>query len=108
MEDVNAARLAAERDVDADMNGILWFGAGCLLSWVGILLGYLIEPSPPAARLIGKPPGYAEIYSNEYKSRGKSAQGKMAIIGCLVGGAAWVVLYVVLIAGAMAASESAN
>jgi len=100
----SSAIIQADADVEASVNTTLWFAAGCLLSWVGILLGYVIEPSPPATAIVGKSPEYVLAYSMRYKEVGKKKQGKVAIIGCVVGGAVWGGLYVLSMASLVAAS----
>jgi hypothetical protein len=103
---VDAGRAAAEgvQDANADINGTLWFFVGCL-GLIGIAVAYLAEPSPPPARLMGKPPEYIMIYSTSYKSEGKSIQGRHAIYGCLVGTAIGVAIYIILV---VAILKSAN
>lgn len=77
-----SAAMAAENDADADTSDALWFGAGCLLGLLGVLVAYVIEPSPPLVRLMGKSSEYVVFYTAAYKSAGKSAQGKNALYGC--------------------------
>jgi hypothetical protein len=103
---VDAGRAAAEaiQDANADINGTLWFFVGCL-GLIGIAVAYLAEPSPPAARLMGKSAEYVMIYSTAYKSEGKSIQGRHAIYGCLVGTAIGVAIYIILV---VAILKSAN
>jgi hypothetical protein len=103
---VDAGRAAAEgvQDANADINGTLWFFVGCL-GLIGIAVAYLAEPSPPPARLMGKPPEYVMIYSTAYKSEGKSIQGRHAIYGCLVGTAIGVAIYIIIV---VAVIKSAN
>jgi hypothetical protein len=70
-------------DAEADTNTVLWFGAGCVLSLVGVLIGYIVEPSPPPSRYVGRSPEYAAAFSSAYRSTGSSAQGRSAVFGCL-------------------------
>ncbi|HZL20520.1 MAG TPA: hypothetical protein VFG23_22505 [Polyangia bacterium] len=95
---VDAGRAAAEgiQDADGDINGTLWFFVGCL-GIIGIAVAYFAEPSPPAARLMGKSAEYVMIYSTSYKSEGKSIQGRHAIYGCLVGTAIAVAIYIIIV-----------
>lgn len=86
----------AEADAERDVNSTLWLGGGCLLGLIGLGAAYLIEPSPPAMRLVGKSPEYVAAYSDCYKAKGKSIQTKNATIGCVVGYAVTGVLYVLL------------
>lgn len=85
---------AALADAEADTNSALWFGAGCLLSWVGVLVAYVAEPAPPFSRMVGKPPEYVGRYVRVYTEAGRSEQTRMALFGCgttLVGYAAVMV-----------------
>lgn len=102
-EDLGKARVDGERDANADTSGILWFGAGCALGAIGIVLGFVIDPSPPAARLMGKSPEYVAAYSASYKSAGKSAQGKLAIYGCATTTLVVLAIYIIIIATAVKA-----
>ena len=87
------ARVAAERDAEADAKQVLWIGGnfllavagGCVLGSVGLLGAYLYEPVPPASRLMGKSPEYVLFYADAYKSRARSLQLRSAFIGCLGG-----------------------
>ncbi len=96
---VDAGRASAEgvQDADADINGTLWFFAGCLIGVIGIAIAYFAEPSPPPARLMGKSAEYVAIYTGAYKTEGKSVQGRHAIYGCLVGTAVGVAIYIILV-----------
>ena len=87
------ARVAAERDAEADAKQVLWIGGnfllgvagGCVLGSVGLLGAYLYEPVPPASRLMGKSPEYVLFYADAYKARAQNLQLKSAFIGCLGG-----------------------
>lgn len=96
---VDAGRASAEgvQDADADINGTLWFFAGCLIGVIGIAIAYFAEPSPPPARLMGKSAEYVAIYTGAYKTEGKSVQGRHAIYGCLVGTAVGVAIYIIIV-----------
>lgn len=102
-EQAAAAAAAAEADADADTSGALWFGAGCLLGVVGILVAYIIEPHPQATRIMGKDAEYIQAYTMGYKSAAKSAQTKMAMYGCAAGAVTGIVLYVVVLGSAVSA-----
>jgi hypothetical protein len=80
---VDAARAAMEatQDAQADENGALWFFAGCLLGIIGVIIAYAADPTPPAARLMGKSPEYLAIYMRTYQSEGRSAQVRSALWG---------------------------
>ena len=97
------ARAAAEADAQADVNGTLWFFVGCIGGWLGVAGAYLIKPSPPASRLIGKSPEYIAFYTDAYQAKAKSIQTGKAWTGCLVSAVAYVAYVVVL---TVAAAES--
>lgn len=80
---VAATANAAARDASADSSGLLWFFAGCAFGVLGIVHAHVAKPIPPAARLMGKPPGLAFVYFTEYREQGASAQTTMAIVGCI-------------------------
>lgn len=104
---IDAGRALAEgvQDADADINGTLWFFAGCLIGVIGIAIAYFAEPSPPPARLMGKSAEYVAIYSGAYKTEGKSVQGRHAIYGCLIGTAVGIAIYIIIV---VAVLKSAN
>ncbi len=70
--EIDQATLDAKADADANISGVLWFCAGFFLTWIGILLGYLLSPTPDGARFIGKSPTYVTAYTTAYQSEGKS------------------------------------
>jgi hypothetical protein len=95
-------------DADADLSAVLWFGAGFLLTWGGILLGYLLPPTPDGVHLIGRSPTYISAYTAAYQSEGKSFQGIHAVYGCVTAGVIEVVLIVgIVILDASLASTTA-
>lgn len=87
------ARVAAERDAEADANQILWIGGtfllglagGCVLGSVGLLGAVLYEPTPPVSRLIGKSPEYVIVYTDAYRGKIQHTQVRAAVLGCLGG-----------------------
>jgi len=74
----------AQLDAQTDINSTLWLGAGCLFGIIGVAAAYVIDPSPPATRLIGMPPDYVVMYSDCYKAKAKSIQTSAATKGCLL------------------------
>ncbi len=51
--DAAAGTADGTADAPREISGTLWFFAGFFLSWAGILLGYLLEPSPDGVWLVG-------------------------------------------------------
>ncbi|MCD6531997.1 hypothetical protein J7K99_06115 [bacterium] len=86
----------AKLDAQIDINTTLWMGAGCLFGLLGVGAAYVIEPSPPASRLLGKSAEYVAIYTDCYKEEGKSIQTKAALKGCVVGTLVAWALYLAL------------
>ncbi len=95
--------LDGQRAAEQNVGTAIWFVAGLFLSVLGFAMGYLIAPNPPASLLIGKSVEYVMAFTDAYKSKGKSMQGKWALIGCAVNAALWGVL--ILAVGIWAAEE---
>jgi hypothetical protein len=91
--DTARAVMEATQDAQADNNAVLWFFAGCLLGLIGVIIAAVADPSPPAARMMGKSPEYLAVYTNTYRSVGHSAQLHSALWGL----GTVLILYVVLI-----------
>ena len=88
--------LQAAIDASMDVNGNLWYGAGCLLGILGMGASYVIEPDPPATRMIGMEANEMAIYTTCYKAEAKKIQQKKSLSGCLT----YAAVYVLLIMGA--------
>jgi hypothetical protein len=102
-EELANACKQGEFDAQRDVNGNLWLGVGFLFGILGVAAAYLIEPTPPASRLLGKSPEYIQAYTDCYKSAAKSVQTNKAITGCIVGEliiVAWVMYWWLVWAGA--------
>ena len=84
-------------EYDAKASGA-WFFAGFCLGLIGVLIAYLVKPTPSTASLVGKSQEYITGYVEGYKDKGAKLQGQKALYGlgtlCLLD----VVLYAVLIA----------
>ncbi|RKY63629.1 MAG: hypothetical protein DRQ08_09230 [Candidatus Latescibacterota bacterium] len=87
------AVVLARQQAESDVNKTMWMGAGCLLGLTGVILAYIIEPSPPTAALVGKPPEYTATYIRAYKEKAREIQAKYAFYGCLIGSAVTGCLY---------------
>ena len=61
------------------------FGGGCLLGSLGIVGALFYHPSPPSARLIGKPPEYIDAYVTRYERERNEAALGGAGLGCIAG-----------------------
>jgi hypothetical protein len=106
-EELANACKQAEFDAQRDVNGALWVAAGFFGGIFGVAAAYLIEPTPPASRLIGKSSEYIQAYTDCYTSKAKSIQTNKAITGCVVSGlllAAWSVLAALASSGSTSAA----
>lgn len=83
MDDMMAGRMAGEQAARSNVNGTLWFAAGCLIGVIGVLIAYVYEPNPPSMMLMGKSPEYVMAFTDAYKTTGKSIQTRQAWTGCL-------------------------
>lgn len=87
------ARVAAERDAEADSKQLLWVGGtfllgvvgNCVLGSVGLLGAVLYEPTPSASRLLGKSPEYVLVYADAYHAKTRQIQVRSAVLGCIGG-----------------------
>ena len=95
------AIIDAEHDAAVSADTLLWMGGtligtslvGCLFCGLpAIGLAYIHQPSPPAARLMGKSPEYVMLYTQTYKDKIRSHQVMDATVGCVGGSlvAAWI------------------
>ena len=93
------AVTTAEADANKDVNKLLCFSAGCVLSALfflpspygylvpptGIIGSYSYQPSPPPSRLIGKLPEYIAAYTSAYPIKRGGIQAQWTSAGCLSG-----------------------
>ncbi|MCY3741222.1 MAG: hypothetical protein OXH00_09405 [Candidatus Poribacteria bacterium] len=100
------ARAMAEQDAESDVNKIMWFGAGslisgstllafriideptsemcgaaCLLHGVALAGTFVYSPPPSPSRLLGKSPEYITSYTAAYKSETRKIQALWGIVG---------------------------
>lgn len=90
-------RVDAEREAERKTSKILWYGAGCLLNGLGIILAYVVVPTPSASALVGKSSDYVAYYTDAYRDKAKSIQTKYAWYGCGTCALVYIAYYVVLI-----------
>lgn len=95
--DFQQGHADGERDARAAANRPLWFAAGCVGGAVGLLIAYVIEPSPPATKLLGKSAEYAVGYTDAYKRAGKSLQARWALYGCGTCACAYLAYWIAVI-----------
>lgn len=94
----------AMRDAQNHVDTLIWGSAGCLFNIWAIAGAYIIEPSVPTARLIGKSPEYITFYSATYKDAVKHERVSATIGGCCIGIVTYGLVYVVLIEGSQAST----
>jgi hypothetical protein len=70
-----------------------WILAGLGFGCIGVGAAYLIKPSMPADRLVGKSPEYAMCYESAFKSASGAKQAGYAAIGWVI----WILIFVTLI-----------
>lgn len=91
-EQQNDPCIQAAIDAQNDVNGTLWYGAGCLFGIIGIGASYVIEPNPNAFKLAGKTSDYALVYTGCYRLEAKKVQQQKARNGCLTYAAVYLLL----------------
>lgn len=70
----------------------LWFAAGVGCGCFGAGAAYLMPPSVPAERLVGKSADYATGYAEAYRSAGRNRQTLYACTGWLT----WGLIYLAI------------
>ncbi len=83
-------RRIAHSQAKEDSSPMIWYAAGCSLSFWGIFGAMIIEPTPPVAALIGKSPDYIEVFKDYYIREAKRLQTRAAGWGCASSGLASV------------------
>uniref|UniRef100_A0A7C4YH55 Uncharacterized protein n=1 Tax=candidate division WOR-3 bacterium TaxID=2052148 RepID=A0A7C4YH55_UNCW3 len=99
----------ANIDAQTEVNKTMWLAIGFLLGFpIGWpLLPMVIEPSPPATKLLGMPPDYVTTYTSCFKEAGKKVENDAALKGCVAGMIIYVgcwLIYYLIIASAIAAT----
>ena len=100
----------ARQDAQAEVNRALWGSAGFFFGLLGIGAAYVLEPDPPAAKLVGKDPSYVMVYTDCFKKAGRDLQVRAAVEGCVVGRLVTVglsVLYLACVLGSTMQPASA-
>ncbi len=75
------ARMIAEQEAEVDVTKILWLLVGCFLGPVGLLIAYIYQSTPPAARLLEKSQEYILFYTEAYTAKARSIQLLYAAVG---------------------------
>ena len=70
-----------------------WVLAGIGCGCIGVGAAYLIPPSVPVDRMVGKSVNYAMCYEKEFKKSAGTKQAGYAAIGWVI----WILIYVTLI-----------
>jgi hypothetical protein len=87
----------AVADAEVDVNGGTWFVLGCVLNVYGVLAAWFTDPSPPYARLMGKPEPYVRSYLPAYRAEASSLRQRYALYGCLASVGAMLVYSTVVV-----------
>lgn len=82
--DILAGQEDGRTDAQKNINKTGWFFAGCLGGVAGWIISMIVEPNPPATKLLGKSPEYVAAYIDAYRLEGKNIQKKSALSGCLL------------------------
>ena len=75
------AEVDAEQDAKTDTNKLIWFIAGFLGNFIGVLIAYIYQPEPRASQFLEKPEVYTAFYKDSYKIEVRSIQLTYALIG---------------------------
>ncbi len=89
------ALLDARNDAETFTKGLNWFLDECCSGLFGPLYAVLDTPTPSIDSLLGKPPEYVEIYTDEFQAKTRAKRTRFSLIGT---GTAAVVNLGVLIA----------
>ena len=79
---------------------------GFFINLVGILIAYIYQPNPPAAKLIDKSQEYAMFYTEAYRDKSRSIQLTYSAIGFAIG--VGIVIIIFLAGVAMIGSMAPN
>jgi hypothetical protein len=92
-------------EIDAKGQAI-WILSGLLLGPIGLILPWVINPSVPAANLIGKSAEYVAGYMDGYRHEAKPKNFLYSLVGFAVWGAAAVALAVGFASSANQAADA--
>jgi len=93
--------LQGKMDGEAAANASgMWFFAGFCGGLIGVLIAYSVKPTPSTGLLIGKSQAYINGYTEGFKEKSGSEQGKKALLGwgiaCVITAAVYLILIVAL------------
>ncbi len=100
------ARIDAEQDAELDVSKALWIVVGFFINLIGILIAYIYQPNPPAAKLIDKSQEYAMFYTEAYRDKSRSIQLTYSAIGFAIGAGIGIIFF--LASMAMIGSITSN
>ena len=106
VEDVNTslppdACSDANAQATQDQNATLWLLGGCVGGALVVLAAYVLEANPPATALLGKDEAYVAEYTDCYQEAAKKIRTKKSLTGCLIGTAAGLLIYAIVVATAV-------
>ena len=81
-----AENVCAQAKIDAqkDENSEMWCIGGCCLGFTAVGAAYIVEPSPPETRLLGKSSEYVAYYKDCYRKETKRIRTRNAWKGFIV------------------------
>lgn len=89
--------MQGKMDGERDARGsFAWFFGGFCLGLLGVILAFVIAPTPSTASLMGRSPDYVMGYTEGYKSRAKKQQGYYALAGMATLLVVYVILWLIL------------
>lgn len=80
---ISDAKIHAATDAKTDS---IWYGAGFLFGVFGIGAAYVVTPSVPPMRMLGKTPEYVVFYTDAYQKAMKTERIEQATTGCIIWG----------------------
>ena len=92
------AVVDAQEDAKTDTNKLIWFIAGLIGNFIGILIAYIYQPEPRASQFLEKPEEYTAFYKDAYKVKVRSIQLTYASIGFAILVAGWLIVNLVIFA----------
>ena len=75
------AEIDAAEDAKTDTNKLVWFIAGFIGNFIGILIAYIYQPEPRASQFLEKPEEYTAFYKDTYKIKVRGIQLTYVLIG---------------------------
>ncbi|MBN2379233.1 hypothetical protein JXM67_05470 [candidate division WOR-3 bacterium] len=98
--------LEAKYDARQDVKSWQWIAVGCVFNLLGVGAAYLLKPTPPPDRLLGKSSDYVESYTECFMKAARKVRGGYAWIGCGAAGVASLITGLIMYVLAVQAATS--